>query len=158
MMLNTLTCMKSTSKNRTRVFLDTNIILDVLSSGTRLHREASRKIIQAVCNGEMEAFITTQSILDTQYVLSKEGSFSFSKFSQVMLFIMSFVNVIQIDGLSIREALKNPTGDFEDDAQFIQADSEGFDVIVTSDRRFLARQEDNGPLLLSPEDLIARMS
>jgi predicted nucleic acid-binding protein len=106
----------------------------------------------------MEAFITTQSILDTQYVLSKEGSFSFSKFSQVMLFIMSFVNVIQIDGLSIREALKNPTGDFEDDAQFIQADSEGFDVIVTSDRRFLARQEDNGPLLLSPEDLIARMS
>ena len=157
-MLNTLTCMKSTSKTRTRVFLDTNIILDVLSSGTRLHREASRKIIQAVCNGEMEAFITTQSILDTQYVLSKEGSFSFSKFSQVMLFIMSFVNVIQIDGLSIREALKNPTGDFEDDAQFIQADSEGFDVIVTSDRRFLARQEDNGPLLLSPEDLIARMS
>lgn len=150
--------MKSTSKTRTRVFLDTNIILDVLSSGTRLHREASRKIIQAVCNGEMEAFITTQSILDTQYVLSKEGSFSFSKFSQVMLFIMSFVNVIQIDGLSIREALKNPTGDFEDDAQFIQADSEGFDVIVTSDRRFLARQEDNGPLLLSPEDLIARMS
>ena len=140
------------------VFLDTNIILDVLSSGTRLHREASRKIIQAVCNGEMEAFITTQSILDTQYVLSKEGSFSFSKFSQVMLFIMSFVNVIQIDGLSIREALKNPTGDFEDDAQFIQADSEGFDVIVTSDRRFLARQEDNGPLLLSPEGLIARMS
>ena len=158
MMLNTLTCMKSTSTTRTRVFLDTNIILDVLSSGTRLHREASRKIIQAVCNGEMEAFITTQSILDTQYVLSKEGSFSFSKFSQVMLFIMSFVNVIQIDGLSIREALKNPTGDFEDDAQFIQADSEGFDVIVTSDRRFLARQEDNGPLLLSPEDLIARMS
>lgn len=150
--------MKSTSKTRTRVFLDTNIILDVLSSGTRLHREASRKIIQAVCNGEMEAFITTQSILDTQYVLSKEGSFSFSKFSQVMLFIMSFVNVIQIDGLSIREALKNPTGDFEDDAQFIQADSEGFDVIVTSDRRFLARQEDNGPLLLSPEGLIARMS
>ena len=150
--------MKSTSKTRTRVFLDTNIILDVLSSGTRMHREASRKIIQAVCNGEMEAFITTQSILDTQYVLSKEGSFSFSKFSQVMLFIMSFVNVIQIDGLSIREALKNPTGDFEDDAQFIQADSEGFDVIVTSDRRFLARQEDNGPLLLSPEDLIARMS
>ena len=158
MMLNMLTCMKSTSKTRTRVFLDTNIILDVLSSGTRLHREASRKIIQAVCNGEMEAFITTQSILDTQYVLSKEGSFSFSKFSQVMLFIMSFVNVIQIDGLSIREALKNPTGDFEDDAQFIQADSEGFDVIVTSDRRFLARQEDNGPLLLSPEGLIARMS
>ena len=150
--------MKSTSKTRTRVFLDTNIILDVLSSGTRLHREASRKIIQAVCNGEMEAFITTQSILDTQYVLSKEGSFSFSKFSQVMLFIMSFVNVIQIDGLSICEALKNPTGDFEDDAQFIQADSEGFDVIVTSDRRFLARQEDNGPLLLSPEGLIARMS
>ena len=75
-----------------------------------------------------------------------------------MLYIMSFVNVTQIDGLSIREALKNPSGDFEDDAQFAQADGDGYDVIVTSDRRFLTRKSDNGPLFLTPEELIERMS
>ena len=80
------------------------------------------------------------------------------KFSQVMLYIMSFMNITQIDGLSIREALKNPTGDFEDDAQFAQADAEGFDVIVTSDHRFLSKRNDSGSLFMTPEELIAKMS
>ena len=106
----------------------------------------------------MEGFITTQSIVDSQYVLSREKSFPMKKFSQVMLYIMSFLNITQIDGLSIREALKNPTGDFEDDAQFAQADAEGFDVIVTSDHRFLARRNESGSLFMTPEELIAKMS
>ncbi len=80
------------------------------------------------------------------------------RFSQVMLYILSFVNVTQIDGLSIREALKNPTGDFEDNVQFVQADSEDFDVVVTSDKSFLARQSTDGPLFLTPEGLIEKMS
>ena len=150
--------MKSISKNKHRVFLDTNIIVDVLSSEYRVHREASRRIFQAMRSGDFEGFITTQSILDTQYVLSREKGFSMERFGQVMLFIMSFVNVTQIDGISIREALKNPSGDFEDNAQFAQADGDGYDVIVTSDRRFLARKSDNGPLFLTPEELIERMT
>ena len=150
--------MKSIAKNKQRVFIDTNIILDVLSSDSRNHREASRKLFQAMRNEDFEGFITTQSIIDAQYILSKEKGFSPQRFGQVMLFIMSFVNVTHIDGLSIREALKNPTGDFEDDAQFIQADSEDMDVVVTSDRRFLARQDGNGPLFITPEGFIEKMS
>lgn len=150
--------MKNTLKNKHRVFLDTNIILDVLSSEYREHREASRCIFQAIHNGELEGYITTQSILDAQYILSRERNFLMQRFSQVMLYILSFVNVTQIDGLSIREALKNPTGDFEDNVQFVQADSEDFDVVVTSDKSFLARPSTDGPLFLSPEGLIEKMS
>ena len=71
---------------------------------------------------------------------------------------MSFVNITQIDGLSIRDALKNPGEDFEDDAQFAQADADGYDVIVTSDHRFLAKRNDSGSLFMTPEELIERMS
>ena len=158
MIQNTLIYMKSISKNKQRVFLDTNIIIDVLSTGYREHKEASRCVFQAIRNGEMEGYMTTQSIVDSQYVLSREKSFPMQRFSQVMLYIMSFINITQIDGLSIREALKNPTGDFEDDAQFAQADAEGFDVIVTSDHRFLARRNESGSLFMTPEELIAKMS
>ena len=138
--------------------MDTNIILDVLSSDYREHRESSRCIFQAIRNGDIEGFITTQSIVDSEYILSRERNYRKEQFGKMMLFIMSFINITQIDGLSIREALKNPTGDFEDDAQFAQADGEGFDIIVTSDRRFIARRTDNGPLFLTPEEFIERMS
>ena len=150
--------MKNTSNSKYRVFLDTNIILDVLSSDYREHRESSRCIFQAIRNGDIEGFITTQSIVDSEYILSRERNYRKEQFGKMMLFIMSFINITQIDGLSIREALKNPTGDFEDDAQFAQADGEGFDIIVTSDRRFIARRTDNGPLFLTPEEFIERMS
>ncbi len=158
MTLNTLIYMKNTLKNKLRAFLDTNITIDVLSSNDREHREASRCIFQAIHNGDIEGYLTTQSILDAQYILSREKNFSMKKFSQMMLYILSFVNVTQIDGLSIREALKNPTGDFEDDAQFAQADSEEFDIVVTSDRSFLARQSADGPKIMTPEALIEKMS
>ena len=71
--------MKSIAKIKQRVFLDTNIILDVLSSDNRNHREASRKIFQAMRNEDFEGFITTQSIIDAQYILSKEKGFWISK-------------------------------------------------------------------------------
>lgn len=150
--------MKNTSNSKYKVFLDTNIILDVLSSDYREHRESSRCIFQAIRNGDIEGYITTQSIVDSEYILSRERNYRKEQFGKMMLFIMSFINITQIDGLSIREALKNPTGDFEDDAQFAQADGEGFDIIVTSDRRFIARRTDNGPLFLTPEEFIERMS
>ena len=150
--------MKNTSNSKYKVFLDTNIILDVLSSDYREHRESSRCIFQAIRNGDIEGYITTQSIVDSEYILSRERNYRKEQFGKMMLFIMSFINITQIDGLSIREALKNPTGDFEDDAQFAQADGEGFDIIVTSDRRFIARRTDNGPLFLTPEGLIEKMS
>ena len=129
-----------------------------MSSDYREHRESSRCIFQAIRNGDIEGFITTQSIVDSEYILSRERNYRKEQFGKMMLFIMSFINITQIDGLSIREALKNPTGDFEDDAQFAQADGEGFDIIVTSDRRFIARRTDNGPLFLTPEEFIERMS
>ena len=150
--------MKNTLKNKLRIFLDTNITIDVLSSDYREHREASRRVFQSIQNGKIEGYITTQSILDAQYILSRERNYSLQLFSRMMQYILSFVNVTQIDGLSIREALKNPTGDFEDTAQFIQADSEGFDIVVTSDKRFLARENADGPLFLTPEELIAKMT
>lgn len=158
MTLNMLIYMKNTLKHKLRAFLDTNITIDVLSSDYREHREASRRVFQAIHNGELEGFLTTQSILDAQYILSKEKNFSMQKFSQVMLYILSFVNVTQIDGLSIRKALKNPTGDFEDDAQIAQADSEELDIVVTSDRSFFAHQSADGPKFMTPESLIEKMS
>ena len=141
-----------------RVFFDTNVLVDVLKGDARPSYSASLKLFQAAREGLFEAFLTTQSIIDSEFISHRSPGSENPNFHKKMLYIMSFVNITQIDSLSIREALKNPTGDFEDDAQFAQADGEGYDIIVTSDRRFLSRRTDDGPLFLTPEELIERMS
>ena len=141
-----------------RIFFDTNVLVDVLVGNTRPSYNPSMRLFQAAREGLFEAYITTQSIIDAEFISHRSPGSGTPDFHRKMLYIMSFVNITQIDGISIREALKNPSGDFEDDAQFAQADGDGYDVIVTSDRRFLTRKSDNGPLFLSSEELIARMS
>ncbi len=141
-----------------RVFFDTNVLVDVLVGAIRPSYIPSLRLFEAASKGIFEAFITTQSIIDAEFISNRSPGSKNPDFHKKMLYIMSFVNVTQIDGLSIREALKNPTGDFEDDAQFIQADSEDMDVVVTSDHRFLARQNGNGPLFITPEGFIEKMS
>lgn len=141
-----------------RVFFDTNVLVDVFVGAVRPSYIPSLRLFEAASKGIFEAFITTQSIIDAEFISNRSPGSKNPDFHKKMLYIMSFVNVTQIDGLSIREALKNPTGDFEDDAQFAQADSEEFDIVVTSDRRFLARQNADGPKFMTPESLIEKMS
>ncbi len=141
-----------------RVFFDTNVLVDVLVGCIRPSYLPSLRLFEAASKGIFEAFITTQSIIDAEFISNRCPGSKNPDFHKKMLYILSFVNVTQIDGLSIREALKNPTGDFEDDAQFAQADSEEFDIVVTSDRSFLARQSADGPKFMSPESLIEKMS
>lgn len=146
------------AENKQRVFFDTNVLVDVLVGEIRPSHNASLQMFQAARAGLFEAFITTQSIIDAEFISNRSPGSKNPNFHNKMLYIMSFVNITQIDGMSIREALKNPTGDFEDDAQFAQADSEDFDIVVTSDRSFLARQSADGPQILTPEGLIEKMS
>ena len=123
-----------------RVFFDTNVLVDVLVGAIRPSYIPSLRLFEAASKGIFEAFITTQSIIDAEFISNRSPGSKNPDFHKKMLYILSFVNVTQIDGLSIREALKNPTGDFEDD------------------RRFLARQDGNGPLFITPEGFIEKMS
>lgn len=59
-----------------RAFLDTNVLLDVLCTNRRPSAEASATLFQAIRSGILEGFITTQSIIDAAYILSRlSGNF-----------------------------------------------------------------------------------
>ena len=53
-----------------RVFLDTNILIDLLD-GKRLHHEASTAVFQAVQSGRISAGLTAISVLNAIYVLRR---------------------------------------------------------------------------------------
>ncbi len=140
-----------------KVFLDTNVLLDVLCRSGRPSAEASSQILQAIRSGRMEGVITTQSIVDAAYILSR-GNVQ-QPFLQAIETLLRFVNVRPIDAMDIRDALLHPTGDFEDDVQFACAETEGCDLVITSDRKRLNRTKVPGEMLyFSPETFVARMA
>lgn len=142
-----------------KVFLDTNVLLDLLSATERPSSEASRMIFQAIRSGYLEGVLTTQSIVDANYILSRLGQgFSAEAFSRAVLSLLNFVNISSLDSFDIHAALLHPSGDFEDDVQFAHAEAEGCDVFVTSDQGLLNRTSEIGMIILPPTQIIARMS
>ena len=140
-----------------KVFLDTNILLDVLCKPDRPSAQASRTIVQAIRSGYLEGVMTTQSIIDTAYILSKIEGFSIKDFGHEILKLMGFLNIRTIDRHDIRDAILHTTGDMEDDAQCALADAEGCDIILTSDRKFLRRNYPSGMLFLPPDDVLKKI-
>ena len=145
-------------RNSLKIYLDTNILLDVLSPMERPCSKASRTIFQAIRSGYMEAVLSTQSILDAAYILSKATDYSPVQFSRQILLILSFINIRSIDSAKIRDAMSSPSEDLEDNAQFALADSEGCDLLVTSDRYFRRDRATTDLPIFTPEELVARMT
>lgn len=141
-----------------KAFLDTNVLLDVLCIPERPSAEASAAVFQAIRSGLLEGVITTQSILDAAYILSRAGTpFSTEDFGRCILSIMSYVNVDSIRFFDIREAIMHPDGDMEDDALYAYAEAEGCDAVITSDRDFRRRKHASGIPFFTPEEFIARL-
>ena len=140
-----------------RVFLDTNVLVDVLNGPSRPAYQFSTKIIQAARSGCYEAFITTQSIIDAEFLCKHTPGSEMGFFYKNILMMMDFINVEAIDSFDISEALRNPDGDFEDSAQFSYAAAKLVDIIVTSDRKFINKKRFSGLVFLTPEEFVVKM-
>ena len=142
-----------------KVFLDTNVLLDLLSTTERPSSEAARIIFQAIRSGYLEGVLTTQSIVDANYILSRLGQgFSAEAFAKTIISLINFVNISGLNSFDLQEALLHPTGDFEDDVQFAHAEAEGCDVFLTSDQGLLKRTSEIGMQILPPTQFVARMT
>lgn len=145
-------------KYKYRAFLDTNVLVDVLCASPRPSAEASRLIFEAVRSGIFEGFITTQSILDAAYILSRLGApYDRDRFGQSILKMCNYLNVESIHIFDIRDAILRADGDLEDDALFAHADALGCDAVITSDRDFRSRDAGSGPEFFTPESFVARL-
>ena len=141
-----------------KALLDTNVLLDVLCAAGRPSAKASEVIFQAIRDGYLEGVVTTQSILDAAYILSRIGeSFDREAFGRSILAMMNFINIHSIHCFDVRDAILHPGTELEDDALYAHADAEGCDAIITSDRGFLQRDNTCSILLLSPEEFSRRL-
>lgn len=120
-----------------KLFLDTNVLLDVLMDSRPSHLE-SAMILGLGEKGAAQIVITTQSIVDAAYVFTQKEKNSLDIFRKAIRFLLSIATVAAIDENCTKAALHSNIGDFEDAAQIDCAANAECDFLISSDKKWKA--------------------
>ena len=140
-----------------KVFLDTNIILDLLLQ--REGWEHSAQIITLQEKGRLHLCISILTMVNVAYVYRKTVGESLAVVN--LKYISSLMEVIPMDAVMMDEAIQAGGRDFEDSFQAVAAATAGCDVIVTRNTRDfedLIPQTHPLPALFDPISLLAQFS
>ncbi|MGJ8724178.1 MAG: PIN domain-containing protein [Roseibacillus sp.] len=118
-----------------RLFLDTNILLDV-AQGRESFYEASSKIVQFAHRDENEAFLSWHSMATLFYILSKP--WGESKTREYLTDILSWAELAPTSQGYALKALAMDGKDFEDDLQSQCAVAANCDYIITRNTKDFA--------------------
>ncbi len=129
-----------------RVFLDTNIILDIIE-GRQQFLVASSNVFDLGIRGEIALFATPLTFANCVYVAKK--NVGYEKAIEGVKLLKRFITIATMDDDQVARALSSDMPDFEDMLQYEAAAVAACDVIVTRDknRHFPSK----GIPVLSPE-------
>lgn len=112
-----------------RVFVDTNIIVDLIADRQPFSKFAI-EIFEKAERNEVQLFTSSHSIATTHYLLKKY--LEEKKLRDVIYNVLEYVQIIAIDQDIIKKGLKSKHKDFEDALQMLCAyNIEKLDYIVT---------------------------
>lgn len=139
-----------------KAFIDTNVLMDLFLKD-RPEKPLAEKIFSGAQEGRYQAFITTQSIIDTAYSSRKSG-IKLDEFKTLLNTVRSFIKILAIDELDLLWAIGNPTGDFEDDAQYGSAYNGVCDFFITRDNALRKLNSPFCPMtVISPSEFVTEM-
>ena len=138
-----------------RVFLDTNILLDVIVPD-RPSASSSSMVFEQVRKGELEAYIVTQSIIDMYYI-SSQFNVKKEEADRLTQWLLAYINICSVDSFDIRAGLRMESSDFEDNTLISHAKAEECDIFVTNDRRILSRGNLSPMKVMRPELFVETM-
>jgi predicted nucleic-acid-binding protein len=115
-----------------KVFLDTNIILDILD----LNRATSKEAVQIfgeIKNKKVIGYIAESVITKTDYILQKHLTLN----TRVALFneLLQMLAIVPCHNAIVMNALQNTLGDLEDSILFELSVSMELDYFITNDQQ-----------------------
>lgn len=113
-----------------RVFVDTNVILDVVLQRDGFWSD-SLKVFQLAEQGKVKACVSASSITDVFYISRKKLTTLVAR--QVIADLLSLFDIVGVDGEDLSGALSVPIDDFEDALQAYCAKKSNADVLITRD-------------------------
>lgn len=114
-----------------KIFLDTNIILDVLTK-REPHYEMSAKVFELCRRQYVEGIVSSLSFPTMAYVLRKEMDLERIFHSFEML--TKFFKISIVDNKVVTEAIASKRPDIEDSMQYFSALTSNADCIISRDK------------------------
>ncbi len=111
-----------------KVFLDTDVILDLLTE-REPHFKSAVELFLKIQDKTIMAYTSPVAIANIFYILNKH--FDRKKAMQSLVKLKSLVKVLNCDDRVIELALSSDFTDFEDSIQYYTALENGIDILIT---------------------------
>lgn len=115
-----------------RVFVDTNIVIDLLQKRPNFYEE-SQELFTLADKKELKICISSLSFATTYYLLSKHYNSNDAR--KIMATFKVLVDVLAVDDKIIELALASDFKDFEDGIQYFTAIENSMSKIITRNKK-----------------------
>lgn len=116
-----------------KVFLDTNIIIDLYSQRDDYYIAASQ-IFDLAVNGKIEIVVSSTTFVNAFFLL--KDYYTAEELYETMENLASICIISAVNETVVKEALRMRAKDFEDSVQLLSSKDIPVDVIVTRDKHF----------------------
>lgn len=114
-----------------RAYLDTNVLVDLVCSREPFLKNVQKLMADCVV-GKIDLCISALSIVNTIYIGRKYG---YGDLRKQLYQISKFVDVVDLKGMTVTEALNSDWKDYEDAVQYGNAMDVYADCIVTRNKK-----------------------
>jgi len=132
-----------------KIFLDTNVLLDVLAHREPFYRVSAR-IWSLAETGEVEAFISAMSFNNIYYIVRKAAGNE--EAHKALRLLREVFTTVAPDSKIVSQAIDLQSGDFEDAVQLLSATRAKSDFFITRDTGDFPQSNTR---LLTPEEFLA---
>lgn len=131
-----------------RLFIDTNIVIDLLQKREEFFNEA-QELFTLADKKQVKLFISSLTIANTHFLLSKHYNANDAR--KILAKFKILVEVLALDDKIIELALTSDLKDFEDAIQYYTAIENNAEIIITRNKKDFKKQ--NIPILTAKEYL-----
>lgn len=136
----------------TKIFLDTNVVLDFILKREGFAKDAAM-IFDLGERKKIKLTLSSLSVNNIDYIVSKIDSKKKSR--QIIIKLLSLVEVLSVDKTTIKKAAVSEFKDFEDAIQNFCAEDEGLNHIIT---RNLKDYKKSNLSVLTPKEFLTSLS
>lgn len=133
----------------TRVFVDTDVCLDLLS-GRKPFNRAAEVLFSLADTGKLSIYVSSLSFNNIDYVLRSQFSTMHSR--QIIATFKTLVHVLAVDSKTIDLAIASSFNDFEDAIQYYCAVEHNITTLITRNGKDYKKATIN---ILTPESFLA---
>ena len=114
------------------IFVDTNIVIDLLSKREEFYKEA-QELFTLADTKKVNLYVSALTFANTHYILSR--NIKAEEVRKVLIKFKTLTTVLPIDDKIIELALVSDFVDFEDAIQYQTAIQNGLELIITRNKK-----------------------